>query len=380
MNYVHFLPKKFAVMAKNAYLCSQMTKNQIHLIALLLLLPALLTAKPRCLVVKAGDAESLLATLDEANRLNADTVSERLYVFIPNGYYDLGERVLTTIIGHNIALVGESMEGTVIRNAPPVEQEGIGKTATLLNRGVNTYVQDLTLKNDLDYYHSGAAGRAVCWQDKGYRAIFKRVRLLSFQDTYYSHSEECQHYMEDSEIHGTVDFICGAGDVVFNRCLIVTEKRNADGSGTNVIAAPRTSTTRWGYVFTGCTIRSDTSDFHLGRGWHTHPRCVWLNTRLENPELLRPERYDPYGIRSVDNEFFECHTMDAQGHDITPKSNVVTFIHQDAQRDVETIITAAEARRFTLKNIFPDWRPEKVCKRLETEALKLRRQQLNVNN
>ena len=181
MNYVHFFVKKFAVMAKNGYLCRQMTKNNLLLTALLLLIPAMLIAKPRCLVVKAGDAESLLATLDEANRLNADTTSERLYVFIPNGFYDLGETVLTNIQGHNIALVGESMEGTVIRNAPPVEQEGIGKTATLLNRGVNTYVQDLTLKNDLDYYHSGAAGRAVCWQDKGFRTIFKRVRLLSFQ-------------------------------------------------------------------------------------------------------------------------------------------------------------------------------------------------------
>lgn len=361
-------------MAKNAYLCNQMTKNNLRLTALLLLFSAMLTAKPRCLVVKAGDAESLLAVLEEAGRLNADSTSERLYIFIPNGFYDLGETVLTPILGHNLSIVGESMEGTVIRNAPPVEQEGIGKTATLLNRGVNTYVQDLTLKNDLDYYHSGAAGRAVCWQDKGYRAIFKRVRLLSFQDTYYSHSEECQHYMEDSEIHGTVDFICGAGDVVFNRCVIVTEKCKAPAH--NVIAAPRTSTTQWGYVFSDCTIRSDTSKFHFARGWHTHPRCVWLNTRIESPELLQQQRFDPVGIRSVENEFFEFHTTDARGNDITPKSNVVPFVSNEERREAETIIGAAEASRYNLKNIFPDWRPEKVCRKLEKQALKLRRQHL----
>lgn len=376
MNYVHFLMKKFAAMAKNGYLCNEMTKNHLLLTALLLLLPAMLMAKPRCLVVKAGDAESLLATLDEANRLNADTTSERLYIFIPNGLYDLGERVLTTIQGHNLSIVGESMEGTIIRNAPPVEQEGIGKTATLLNRGVNTYVQDLTLKNDLDYYHSGAAGRAVCWQDKGYRAIHKRVRMLSYQDTYYSHSEECQHYMEDCELHGTVDFLCGAGDVVFNRCVIVTEKRNADGSGTNVIAAPRTSTTQWGYVFLGCTIRNDMSRFHFARGWHTLPRCAWINTRVESPELLRKERFDPYSIRSVDVAFYEYHTMDAQGNDITPKSNVLGFTAKDVTQSAETIMTASDAKRYTIKNIFPDWRPEKICKKLESEALRLRRQHL----
>lgn len=361
-------------MAKKTYLCNQMTKNRLLIVAFTLFSTALLMAKPRCLVVKAGDAESFLAVLEEAGRLNADSASERLFILIPNGYYDLGDRVLTPILGHNLALVGESMEGTIIRNAPLVENEGISKTATLLNRGVNTYLLDLTLKNDLDYYHSGPAGRGVCWQDKGYRAIFKRVRLLSYQDTYYSHSEECQHYMEDSEIHGTVDFICGAGDVVFNRCVIVTEKCKAPAH--NVIAAPRTSTTQWGYVFSDCTIRSDTSKFHFARGWHTHPRCVWLNTRIESPELLQQQRFDPVGIRSVENDFFEFHTMDAQGRDITPKSNRVTFVHGNDTNTVETIIPADEAARFTLRNVFPDWKPDEVSRRLERKALKLRRRYL----
>ncbi len=362
-------------MVKNGYLCSQMTKNYLLHLALLLLFPVVLLAKPRCLIVKAGDAESFIATLEEAGRINADSTSQRLYIFIPNGYYDLGERALTAVSGYNITLVGESMEGTIIRNAPPVEKEGIGTTATLLNRGHNTYVLDLTLKNDLDYYHSGPAGRAVCWQDKGFLTIFKRVRMLSYQDTYYSHSEECQHYFEDCEIHGTVDFLCGAGDVVFNRCLIVTEKCNeANNSTHDVIVAPRTSTTNWGYVFMGCTIRSYTTGFYYGRGWHTHPRCVWLNTRIESPELLLKERYDPYGIRAVNNEFFEYHTTDAQGNDITPKSNLVTFIHDKDTNTVETIIPEKEARRYQLKNIFPDWRPEKISRKLERKSLKLRRQ------
>lgn len=366
-------------MAKNAYLCSQMTKNnllQLLLATFLLLSPALLTAKPRCLVVKAGDAASLLATIEKAGQLNADSTSERLVIFIPNGYYDLGEQVLTTILGYNISLVGESMEGTIIRNAPPVENESISKTATLLNRGHNTFVCDLTLKNELDYYHSGDAGRAVCWQDKGFRTIFKRVRMLSYQDTYYSHSEECQHYFEDCELHGTVDFLCGAGDVFFNRCLIVTERRNADGSGTDVIAAPRTSTSKWGYVFSGCTVRSDMSKFHLARGWHTMPRCVWLNTRIESPQLLRQSRFDPNSIRSVDVVFGEYHTMDAEGRDITPRSNYVTFAANEERSRVETVMTDEEAMRYDIKNVFPDWRPEKTCSILEEQALKLRRQTL----
>ena len=328
--------------------------------------------KQVAIVVKAGDVESLLSAIEKANELNADTMSERLYVLIPNGTYDLGETALTTISGHNISLVGESMEGTVIVNAPKVENEGISKTATLLNRGWNTYVQDLTLKNALDYYHSGPAGRAVCWQDKGNRVIFKRVKMLSYQDTYYSHSEECQHYFEDCEIHGTVDFICGAGDVYFNRCLIVTEKRNSDGHGCNVIAAPRTSTTKWGYVFDHCTVRNDMSAFHFARGWHTLPRCAWLYTKLESPEKLAKERFDPYSIRSVDCTFFEYQTTDAEGRVITPATNIVTFSANDQQHAAETVATPEEARGFTLKNVFPDWKPGKICMKLTKQSAKMK--------
>ena len=350
----------------------------IHLkqIILICLLLATISLKAQ-IVVEAGNVESLLEAIDKANHQNVDSAASRLYVMIPNGVYDLGERTLTPIWGHNIALVGESMEGTIIKNAPSVENEGISKTAVFLNRGHNTYVQDLTLKNDLDYYHSGAAGRAVCWQDKGNYTIFKRVRMLSYQDTYYSHSEECYHYFEDSEIHGTVDFICGAGDVYFNRCLIVTEKRNPDGSGRNVIAAPRTSATKYGYVFDHCTIRNDESAFYFGRAWHTHPRCAWLNTTLETPEKLGAERFDPHGLRSVDNEFFEYNTMDANGHNITPKSNVVRFVVNDEQCDAETIIAKKEANAFSLKKVFPVWRPDKKTRKLEKQSARMKKKYLN---
>ena len=339
----------------------------------LLAVPVSLNAGKRYIMVKAGDAQSLLDAISRSSVMNADSMSERLFILIPNGVYDLGETVLTPIWGHNVALIGQSMEGTIIRNCPPVEKEGIGTTATLLNRGVNTYVQDLTLQNALDFYHSGPAGRAVCWQDKGNRAMFKRVRMLSYQDTYYSHSEECQHYFEDSEIHGTVDFICGAGDVFFNHCLIVTEKREANGHVRNVIVAPRTSTTEWGYVFRDCTIRNDVSTFHFARGWHSHPRCYWINTILESPEKLEPERFDPQSIRSEECEFGEFGTIDLQGHNITPDTNTITLHGKEGSLTVQTTLSADSAALFTLRNVFPDWQPDKEVRHLEKQGLRLAR-------
>lgn len=323
------------------------------------------------IVVEAGKAESLLNAIEQANKQNADSLSKRLFILIPNGVYDLGERVLTPINGHNIALVGQSVEGTIIVNAPRVEDEGISKTATLLNRGHNTYVQDLTLKNALDYYHSGAAGRAVCWQDKGDGTIFKRVRMLSYQDTYYSNNERGHSYFEDSEIHGTVDYICGAGDVFFNHCLLVMEKRRENGGGRDIIAAPRTSKTAWGYVFSHCAIRSNNTDFVYARGWQAEPHCTWLYTTIEQPEHLQASRFEPRGMRTIKSRFQEYGTMDAQGRDITPKSNVVTFTMNDEKNTVETIITRQEAERYALKNVYPQWQPDKKTRTLEKQSARM---------
>lgn len=349
----------------------------MHLKQFLLCFLSFLAASAEAqIVVEAGNAESLLQAIEQANKQNADATSKRLFILVPNGVYDLGKRTLTAITGHRIALVGESMEGTVIVNAPDVEDEGISKTATLLNQGRETYVQDLTLKNALDYYHSGAAGRAVCWQDKGDRTMMKRVRMLSYQDTYYSNNEQGRSYFEAAEIHGTIDFICGAGDVFFNHCLLVTKKRRTEGGGRDIIAAPRTSKTAWGYVFSHCTIRNDDSEFLYARGWREHPRCVWLYTTLETPEMLQPTRFEPKGMRTIQNDFYEYGTTDGEGRDITPRSNVVTFTLNGESHAVETILTEQQAAKYTLKNVFPDWQPQKNVRQLEKQGGRLKRKLL----
>jgi pectin methylesterase-like acyl-CoA thioesterase len=196
--------------------------------------------------------------------------------------------------------------------------------------------------------------------------------MLSYQDTYYTDNEKGQTYLENAEIHGTVDFICGAGDTYFNRCTIVTERRNRDGSGRTVIAAPRTDGTPWGYVFESCTIYNRMSDFVYARGWKIKPHCTWLNTMLMSPEKLQASRFDPRGMSTIDSKFQEYHTMDAQGRDITPQTNVVTFTLNDDKNTVETILTAEKASRYELEKIFPDWRPEKIVRKLtkHTEWLK----------
>lgn len=343
----------------------------------------------RTIVVEKGNAQSLLDAVAKANVLNASQNAKPLFILVPDGFYDLGQTVLTPITGHRIALVGQSTEGTIIQNAPDVKNEGISKTAVFLNRGTDNYFQDLTLKNALRYYESGSAGRAVCLHDKGTRTICNRVRMLSYQDTYYSDNDLCQHYFLNSEIHGTVDFICGTGDVWFEQCRIVTEKRTLDGSGRCVIAAPRTSKTPWGYVFNRCTVENIVSGFEYARGWHTLPRCVWLHTVLLSPEKLSATRFDRNGMRTVESYFKEYASVDAQGRNITPAHHPVTFtlsrtakdggkeIVTEQTRTAETILTDVEAEAYTLGNVFPDWRPAVVATKMERRAARLMREALS---
>ena len=368
--YVHLQVKKLIEAMRNVLLIT-------------FALVALVCHGQHCIEVKKGDAQSLLEAIAEANRLNVAADAKPLFILIPDGDYNLGDRVLTRITGNHIAFIGQSTEGTVIRNHPDEKNEGISKTGIFQNRGTDNYFQDLTLKNELDYYACKSAGRAVTLHDKGTRTICNRVRMLSYQDTYYSDHEECQHYFSQSEIHGTVDFICGAGDVWFERCRIVTEKRSADGSGRNVIAAPRTSNTRWGYIFNRCTVENIVSPFEYARGWHTTPHCAWLYTTLLSPDKLCPSRFDYHGMRTVESDFKEYGTMDGSGRNITPPSNIITFKlttkKQEGDKEIitelshtdETILTEAQAARYTIENVFGSWHPDQKMKKLERQARKL---------
>ena len=333
--------------------------------------------------IPKNNVKALLTAIELANKKNAEKDSKPLYILIPDGFYDLGATVLTKITGHNIAMIGQSMDGTIIQNKPDVKNEGISKTAIFQNRGTNNYFQDLTLKNALDYYAAGSAGRAVTLQDKGTHTICNRVRLLSYQDTYYSDNDQGVHYLQDSEIHGTVDFVCGDGDVWFERCKIVTEKRTADGSGRNVIAAPKTSKTQWGYIFNHCTVENIVSNFEYARGWNGTPHCIWLHTTLLTPERLNPTRFDYHGMNTVQNDFKEYGTMDAQGRDITPNTNVITYTmtkkKQEGDKEIvtesnytdETILGAERAATYTIENVFGNWHPDKIITKMERKTQKL---------
>ena len=335
-------------------------------------------------IVPGGDVACFLLALVQAQ--SGDKI------FLPNGTYDLGETVLTTIGKNNISIIGQSLEGTIIKNAPDAKTESIDKTATIkINKNVSgTYLQDLTIQNALDYYKNDN-GRAVALWDQGTQTVCKNVRLLSYQDTYYSNLQGAVKYFEDCEIHGTVDFICGDGSVYFKNNLLYAEKRKKDGGGSDALTANNGPATDKGYVFEGCTVKSECPVVSFGRAWNNKPSVAFLNTLVDysagqfsfsdgskierwTKELMNKDAWPQFG---------EYNTHLADGTILTPASNVVTFVdpkNGNATRDIETILTAEGAAAYTMEYTLGAWAEtakadatQAVCdlKNIEDEAIYL---------
>ena len=328
------------------------------------------------LFVKAGDVSSFIDALEVANGTAGD---DRVFIFLPNGTYDLGTAVQTPISRNNVSLIGESMEGTIIKNAPPTSKEGLMSASTIHNTGNNLYMQDLTLQNDLDYYSAGSAGRANAFHDGGDKTIAKNVKLMSYQDTYLTPANK-QTYWETSEIHGAVDFICGGGDIFFEKCDLVTESRKkGEKSGEATIVAPQPQTAeKFGYVFNNCTIENQAATFNFGRAWGgasgatVGPMAAYLNTTLNQPNEIRGTRFITAGMNEAADKFKEYNSMDKDGNVVSPASNVLKFTHSTGDKEYETILTADEAAGYALDKVFTDWKPADYTVQVEAPAAELK--------
>ncbi|MDE6484032.1 MAG: hypothetical protein K2L14_01365 [Duncaniella sp.] len=311
--------------------------------------------------VTPGDAQSLLDAIEAISAYNTDRDAARAFLFVPDGTYDLKETVLTNIYGHNISIIGQSMEGTVIVNQPHYTTEGIATTATLMNTGTNLYLQDLTIQNALDYYatigNQQVGGRAVAFWDKGINTVCKNVELISCQDTYYSNNLDGTYYWENCNVHGTVDFFCGEGTMLFTDGIITVEPRNADGKGECTLTAPATKAgNRYGYVFLNNKIVNKAASYNYGRAWSNEPRCAYINTTVADSKLSSA-RWTANGMNVYAKEFVEYNTMDEDGKVVSPSTHVMTFIKGESNT-METILTPEQAAEFTVEKIFPEWRPD----------------------
>ena len=286
----------------------------------------------------------------------ASSSGNRFYIFFPNGEYNIGANTgdanqKTTIALPNVSYIGQNPDGVVLYNKNTTE--GIGSTATLYftSSANSLYLQDLTLRNK-DFRNGTSMGRCVALQDQGTKNIYKNVNVQSNQDTYYSGSGRL--YFENSALHGTVDYLCGGGDVFFNECLLYLEDR-----GGNVITAPATSS-NWGYVFSNCTIDGfpiNNNSYRLGRPWQNAPRSIYINTKMNI--LPAADGWTEMGV--VPGLFAEYNSVTATGAIVDLSMRKKSFTYNGVTTPVNPYLTAEQAATYTIENVLGGtdvWQPK----------------------
>jgi len=103
------------------------------------------------------------------------------------------------------------------------------------------------------------------------RTVLDDVRLLGHQDTFFANAG--RHYLHRSEVAGHVDFIFGAGTVVFDSCDIVSLDRGNPADNGYVTAPSTDAATPIGFLFLHSRLRKASpvmaaGSVSLGRPWH----------------------------------------------------------------------------------------------------------------
>ena len=309
------------------------------------------------------------------------------YVFHPEGTttggdgktYDNPTSILTAA---NTSFIGESMEGVVLTNVTPdatwnngfgaaCPLEGIGKGDVLQIKGQNSYFQNLTIKTSMGDDH----GRDIAVNDQSNKTIFKDACLWGYQDTYVSNNQNGKFYFEGGVIRGRTDYICGKGDVYYNK---VNFRQVKDG----YLAVP-SQPKKYGYILQSCKITGDTDDvdghYTLGRPWGKGtPIALFIDTEMEvQPSAIGwsemsggyPERFAEYGShtpsgaavstegRKTEYDAYDKVEEVEDPNDPTKKIKVYT------NRRIETcdpILTAEESAVPTLAAVMgqdDDWQP-----------------------
>jgi len=287
-----------------------------------------------------GTAEEFSAAIKELGTSNDKTL-ERVTIFLKNGDYDFGENNEQRINRGNVSLIGESRDGVILHGT----RTGISNPILNIRDREGFYLQDLTVRNDLDYRKTNRVGVGVAIYG-GNKSIMKNVCMQSQQDTQVTGERS---YFDQCRIQGTVDYICGGGDQFYDRCELIME-----GPGSVIAAPATTSTTKWGYVFSHCTIdraeagsgatMADKGDYALSRPWQNYPATYYLFTQM----MIQPTDNGYAGMANLPTRFYEYGSMDKDGQeiDLSGRGNSSTSTNQ-----YTPVISSDEAKKFTIMNV-----------------------------
>ncbi len=280
--------------------------------------------------VTVETAEELFAAVAALNTTNNSRDALQTVIFLKDGDYDLGSTALNINKVYNVSLIGESQTGVMIHGT----QAGISYPVVSTRYSTNVYMENLTIRNDLDFGKGERVGVGVAHYG-GELDIFKNVTLQSIQDTEVTGN---RGYWYNVTIHGSVDYICGGGDHYFDHCTLMHEI-----AGGYIVAPATSAANKWGYVFQSCTI-DGVGPYDLGRPWQNEPRTFYLNTTMK--VLANPGGWGR--MSDIPTHFYEYNSMDAEGNAIDLSTRVNS---PSSTNSYSPILPEEYVPYFTVRNV-----------------------------
>lgn len=207
---------------------------------------------------------------------------------------------------------------------------------------------------DVKTYAMGERAAALYIEDQGDKAEFYNCQFLSNQDTVGTGSTTPRSYFKDCLIEGNTDYICGAGDAVFDNCELRFAGYSDKSSGGYITAAsvPR----QYGYLFWNCTVTGTTNSGankdigYLGRPWNKKEDTKLATVTFVNTILDRADIIYPVGWKEMGD--FEPSAVNYKEYNTTVKGGAAADI---SKRTPGTVVTENPVADMTV--YFGDWTP-----------------------
>ncbi|GAA0454128.1 hypothetical protein Aca07nite_66760 [Actinoplanes capillaceus] len=219
----------------------------------------------------AADGSGQYTTVQAAvDAVPANNTTRRVITIAPGTYREIvtvpSNKPYVTLQG-----LGSAPGQTVIvNNHSSAGGYGTSGSATVFVNGANFAATNLTISNDY-----GEGSQAVAANLNGDRSVFDNVRFLGAQDTLLVNNY--RHYVKNSYVEGTVDFIFGSGTAVFQNTAVY-QKRSTGGP---ITAARTDAANAYGFLFYRCTVTGATSNTtQLGRPWGPDAQVLYRETSL----------------------------------------------------------------------------------------------------
>ena len=206
-------------------------------------------------------------------------------------------------INKPVTLVGQGAETKIVWDdyAKKVGDDGLElvtfRTYTVAVCADNVTLKNLTIENDKG--DSPTFGQEVALTVYGNNFVAENCTLVSEQDTLFCgplpddliekydgflkdklrQKKLCKQFFVNCTLLGTVDFIFGCGDALFENCKIVYRKDNRKGGF--VVAPAHAQEQNIGFVFYNCdfTCENGVSDksIYLARPWRDFGLATFVN-------------------------------------------------------------------------------------------------------